>query len=412
MSTDDLRFERKMVLLLAAVSFVNVLDFIMVMPLGPNFAQALGIPTARLGIIGGSYTAAAALAGLVGTLFLERFDRRSALAVAMLGLVTATAAGGLARSFPMLVAARVMAGIFGGPATSIGMAIITDVVPPQRRGKALGQVMGAFAAASVLGIFTGVRLAIWGGWRAPFFAVAGLGLVVVLVAIAIMPPMRAHLARRREAEASRPLGVFLVDGTVLLSLAGTVAVNMGTFLIVPNLSAWVQQNLGLPLSDIGNFYLVGGLVSFVTMRMGGVLVDRRGSLPVTIVGCALMGGVVAVSFLTARPLIPVMAVFASFMVANSLRAVALNTLSTRVPLATERARFMSAQSAAQHFAAAAGAMISSVVLVNDAGGALVGMGRLGLLSLGLALTVPVFVALVDARVRRRPVLASAQAAAG
>src|SRR6476646_9271330 len=110
MSDDRIRFERKIVLLLAAVSFVNILDFVMVMPLGPTFALALGIPTARLGIIAGSYTAAAALAGLVGTLFLDRCDRRRALAVTMLGLVTATAAAGLARNFAMLVAARVLAG--------------------------------------------------------------------------------------------------------------------------------------------------------------------------------------------------------------------------------------------------------------------------------------------------------------
>jgi predicted MFS family arabinose efflux permease len=115
--------ERKIIFLLAAVSFVNILDFMMVMPLGPDFARSLGIPASKLGIIGGSYTAAAAVAGLIGALFLDRFDRRSALAVAMLGLVTGTAAGGLSRGFGTLVASRVLAGMFGGPATSVGLSI-------------------------------------------------------------------------------------------------------------------------------------------------------------------------------------------------------------------------------------------------------------------------------------------------
>jgi predicted MFS family arabinose efflux permease len=235
---------------------------------------------------------------------------------------------------------------------------------------------------------------------------------VVILAMAIMPPMRGHLGRARVPGDSRPLGVFLADGTVLLSLAGTVAMNMGTFLVVPNLAAWVLQNLGLPFKSIGNFYLVGGLISFVTMRLGGTMVDRRGSVAVTVFGSGLMAVVLAISFLPARPLIPVMAIFASFMVANSLRGVAMNTLSTRVPLPTERARFMSAQSAAQHLAAAAGAMISSLVLVNRADGALVGMDRLGLLSIGLAAAVPLFVALVTARVRQHPLAATPRAAAG
>src|SRR4051812_10438109 len=96
----------------------------MVMPLGPDFARALGIPNSDLGMVGGSYTAAASISGLTGALFLDRFDRRRALAVAMLGLVIGTFAGGFATSFATMMAARVLAGTFGGPATSLSLSII------------------------------------------------------------------------------------------------------------------------------------------------------------------------------------------------------------------------------------------------------------------------------------------------
>jgi predicted MFS family arabinose efflux permease len=400
MSEEVPALERKIILLLAAVSFVNILDFVMVMPLGPAFAHGLGIPTARVGVVAGAYTAAAALAGLVGTLFLDRFDRRSALAVAMLGLVTATAAAGLARNFGMLVGARILAGTFGGPASSIGMAILADVVPPQRRGKALGQVMGAFALASVAGIPASVYLSVAAGWRAPFLAVAAMGLLVVIGAIAVMPRMRGHLERRREA-APRSLGAFLTDSTVLMALAGTVAMHMGTFILVPNLSAWVQQNLGLPFEAIGLYYLVGGVISFVAMRVGGSIVDRSGPVLVTATGSALMMAMLVVSFLPARPLIPVMGVFIGFMLSNSLRGVALNTLSTKVPLPNERARFMSAQSASTHLAASVGAVVSSLVLANRPDGSLSGMDRLGATSIVLAAMVPLLVRNVTLRIRRR-----------
>ena len=78
--------EAKVVFAVGAVQFVNILDFMMVMPLGPDFARALGIPLSHLGYIGGSYTAAASVSGIAGAFFLDRFDRRKALAVAMLGL--------------------------------------------------------------------------------------------------------------------------------------------------------------------------------------------------------------------------------------------------------------------------------------------------------------------------------------
>src|SRR4029450_1781900 len=80
------------VFLVGAVQFINIWDFVMVMPLGPDFARALGIPLSRLGLLGGACPAAAALPGMAGSTFLDRFDRRPALAVAMTGLVLGTLA--------------------------------------------------------------------------------------------------------------------------------------------------------------------------------------------------------------------------------------------------------------------------------------------------------------------------------
>jgi predicted MFS family arabinose efflux permease len=226
-----------------------------------------------------------------------------------------------------------------------------------------------------------------------------------VAAIYIMPPMRGHILRKRELgerpPETRSLGAFIVDRTVLLSLSGTVVLNMGTFLLVPNLAAWLIQNLGFPADRIGLLYFGGGILSFAGMRVGGKLIDSRGSLAITTFGSVMMAVIIAVSFLPARPLISVYLIFAGFMVANSARAVAMNALSSRVPLGTERARFMSAQSAAQHIAAAVGAMTSSVVLVNRPDGSLGGMDRLGVLAIALAASMPFFVAAVTNRLRRR-----------
>src|SRR5690606_10505188 len=207
------------------VQFVNILDFVIVMPLGPDFAAALGIPTSLVGVVGGSYTAAAALAGLAGSLFLDRYDRRSALGLAMLGLMLGTAAGGLANGHAGLLAARIVAGLFGGPATSIALAIIADSVPPERRGKAMGAVMGAFAVASVLGVPAGLELARLLGWRAPFFAVAALSLLVTVGVLWRLPPLREHLRKARTVS-TQPRGP-LLDQLSVLSLTGTALVMLG-----------------------------------------------------------------------------------------------------------------------------------------------------------------------------------------
>src|ERR1035437_364115 len=104
--------ERKLIFLISAVQFINIVDFMMVMPMGPDFAPALGIATSKLGLVGGSYGAAAAIAGILGSFFLDRFDRRKVLFIALLGLAMGTIAGGFATDLWTLVGARIIAGIF------------------------------------------------------------------------------------------------------------------------------------------------------------------------------------------------------------------------------------------------------------------------------------------------------------
>src|SRR5687767_1302120 len=94
--------ERSIILVLAAVQFVNILEFVMVMPMGPDIARSLGMPASQLGALNGSYMLAASVTGLVSSSFLDRFDRRKALVVSMLGLGVGTAVGGLAQGVTSL----------------------------------------------------------------------------------------------------------------------------------------------------------------------------------------------------------------------------------------------------------------------------------------------------------------------
>lgn len=392
--------ERLIIALVGAIQFVNVLDFMMVMPLGPDFAVALGIPTSQIGVVGGSYTAAASLAGVVGSLFLDRFDRRLALGVAMLGLVIGTALGGFAVGLGSLLLARIVAGAFGGPATSLSLAVIADAIPPARRGKAMGAVMGAFSIASVLGVPAGLVLAEHFGWRAPFFAVAGLGLLLAMGAIWLMPPMREHLKAPRPASAPK---VPLLDSVTSISLVNTALIMVGLFAVVPNISAFVQHNMGYPRDRIGTLYLVGGVASFVVMRVVGRMVDRFGATPLVVLGTALHAIALVTAFVHRLPWLPVLAVFVVFMLSGSVRMVPMQTLASRVPRPEQRARFMSAQSAVQHAASALGAVLASLVLVAAPDGKLLHMDQVALGALAVACLVPIGAGILERRVNARAV---------
>lgn len=391
--------ERWMLLLVSAVQFVNILDFMIVMPLGPDFAKDIGIATSQLGLIGGSYTAAASISGVMGSKFLDRFDRRNALAVSMFGLVLGTVCAGFAWNLPSLMLARVVAGAFGGPATSLALSVVADIVPPERRGRALGTVMGAFAMASIVGVPVSLELARIGGWRLPFLAVAGMGLVVAGGAIVMMPPLRLHMAM---TEPRQRIFKFLRDPAVMFSLSATFSALMSSFCVIPYLSAYLQHNRGYPREHLSALYLVGGSVSYVAMRIVGFYVDRVGAALTASVGTIMLVAMLAGTFVYEIPWLPVMGIFVTFMTAMALRNVSLNALSSRVPMPHERARFMSLQSSVQHIAAALGAMLSSSLLRELPDQRLQGMPLVASFAIGLALLLPIFLRLVEGSLVARP----------
>jgi predicted MFS family arabinose efflux permease len=397
--------ERSIVLLLGAVQFINILDFMMVMPLGPDFARALGISTSHIGYLGGSYTAAAAVSGILGATFLDRYDRRSALGLAMLGLAVGTLCGGLAQGFWSLVIARIVAGAFGGPATALAFAIVGDVVPVERRGKALGTVMTAFSVSSILGVPAGLEIARHLGWRAPFFLVGASCIVITVLAVTRLPSLRGHLDQRQYRGPAAPL----FDSLSLTSLLGTAVTMVGVFAVIPNLSAFLQHNLGYPRQDLGLLYLVGGIVTFMSTRQIGILVDRFGATRMILAGTVLFAAALFFGFIRPVAVTLVILVFPLLMLAGSLRAVPLNTLVSRVPRPAQRARFMSANSAVQHAASSIGAMSSALILRSEADGRLVGMQWVALTSIGIALIVPLLAWRVETGIVAREVeLASAE----
>ena len=383
--------------IVGAVQFVNILDFMMVMPLGPDFARALHIEAGLIGIVGGTYTAAAAAGGLLGAGILDRLDRRTALGLAMFGLAIGTLSGALATSFWTLLLARAVAGVFGGPATSVALSIIADVVPPERRGRAMSRVMVAFSAASVLGVPGGLEIARIGGWRAPFVVVAAASAVITTVALWRLPSMRGHMV---DSAKRVPLRALFWNPRVLLAYAIVGGTTLAAFALIPNISAHLQLNLHYPRASLGWLYMAGGLVSFGVMQGVGRLVDRFGSAQISLFGIVGFCAVVWAGFVDNAAHLPVLAVFILFMAMQTTRNVSLQTLISKVPGPHERAGFMSLQSAVQHLASASGAFASSAFLL-ERNGRLEGVEDVAWFTIVMSLmTAPLFFWL-EAGIRRR-----------
>ncbi len=417
--------ERRVILLLAAVQFVNILDFMMPSPLGPRFAAELDIETSSLGLVVASYTLAAGAAGLLGAFFLDRFDRRSALSVCLAGLAVGTAGAVFATNLETLVLARVIAGAFGGPATSIAMAIVADLVPVARRGRALGSMMMAFSVASVFGVPMGLVLAGWGSWHTPFVVTGALGLVASIAARTQLPSLRGHIEDVPTDHAWREMlasfRTLLTDPAVRLSYGMAVVSAFGAFMLIPNIAVFVQNNFGYPEALLSILYGTGGIASLLVLRPLGKLVDRIGSFPISLGGaigyaivcwlcfialppwiralCAVEETIAGVPFSWGWVVVTVL--FVLFMLTSNARNVAFGTLSSRVPPPALRARYQSLSSMVQHVGLAAGGLTGPVLLTSEPDGSLVGIDRVAWLSLVTLLCVPWLMRVVERLIDRR-----------
>jgi predicted MFS family arabinose efflux permease len=367
-----------------------------VLPLGPDVAQALDIPVSKLGMLGGSYTAAQAVAGIAGAFFLDRLDRRRALAGALTGLVVATAACALATGLVSLLAARMVAGVFGGIAETLAYALVGDAIAPERRGRAMGAIVSSFAVASVLGVPAGLELARLGGWRAPFFTLAALGAVVTVAAMSMLPPQRAHLLVQ-----PGPFRALLRRPVVWLGLLGTAIGYVAHYALVPNFSAYFQFNRGYPRDRLGLLYMIGGAVMFGTARLAGWLGDRRGAAPVVACGATLYAAVLIVGFIYPVDAIPLLVVFVAFMISSSFRLIPIHVLLSRIPGPKERARFLSAQSAGLSVGSAIGAMLGTQILSARPDRSLTGIDDVAWLAIALTLAYSALGYAIERRVRAR-----------
>lgn len=390
----------RIILIAGLIQFVNVTDFMMVMPLGPDFAKALGIPLHDIGIVGGAYTLSAAIVGLISALYLDQYARKKALIFCLLGLTMATLLGALVWDKTGMVVARMIAGAFGGPLTSLSVSLVADWVAPAKRGRAMGKVMGGFALASVLGVPFGLELARLVSWHAPFVITGLFGLGVSALVWRILPYYPPLEKAKPLAQRAHELGMMIRSRLALNAYAVIGMVTFGGFLIIPNISGHLQENLHYPREYIALLYLLGGALSFFGMRFAGKLVDRTCATHTAWLFTAALTVAIATGFIFYPTIVPVPVIFALFMVSSSGRMVCVQTLSSKIPSPEHRGAFMSIQSAVMHFASAAGAYCSSRILTEHAG-VLLNIPIIGYVSLACALTVPCLLWLAERQLRNK-----------
>jgi predicted MFS family arabinose efflux permease len=376
--------EAMLLFVLAAIQFTHIVDFVIVMPLGPVYIREMGLSLDQFGHIVAAYTLAAGVAAIAASQWLDRFGRKAALLTLFAGFAAGTLLCAVAPNYWTLLAARTVAGACGGVAAAVVYAIIGDVFHDARRGMATGVIMSAFSVASAAGVPIGLVLADRLDWHAPFAVLGGFAVLVLALAAVVLPPLRGHIG----SGPPRVIGFaglfsLMADTNHRRAFALSAALSVSSFVVVPYIPTFLRYNVGLTQGHIGWMYVAGGVTTLVTLTWIGRLADRHGKLRVfRLMAVATLVAILALTNLPAGAgAVVALAVTTVMMIASSGRMVPAMALITGTAVPAERAGFLSLNTAVQHFSCGLAAAFGGRLLGKaDAAGPITGYALAGLAS--------------------------------
>lgn len=374
--------ERWLLWILSAVQFTHIVDFMVMMPLGPQLTHLFKLSDAQFGLLVSVYSLAAGVSGLLASLVIDRFERKKALLALYAGFIVATLACGLAPTYGSLMGARIAAGVFGGVLGALVQTIVGDAIAFERRGRAMGVVMASFSLATVAGVPASLWLASQGGWHWPFLAIAAFSVPVWLIAWRAVPLLREHLAGAAAGSSLNQLQRVLAEFNHWRAFGLSALMVLGSFSIIPYITIYTTTNLGLKPEQVPLIYLVGGVATFFTARIWGHLADRHGK--VLVFRAVSVMAVLPMLVLTNLPVVPLGAlllVTTAFFVFVSGRMVPGMALLTAAPPPAMRGAFMSVNGALQSGAMGLAAWLGGALISRTPEGLVQGYERTGWLAL-------------------------------
>jgi predicted MFS family arabinose efflux permease len=378
--------ERLLLLTLAAINFTNIMDFMIMMPLGPQLMRIFNINTQQFGLVVSSYTFSAGFSGFCTAFFIDKFDRKRFLQVLYAGFLVGTLLCGLANTYELLMIARIFTGLFGGVLGAVILAIVGDVIPFDRRGQAMGFVMAAFSIASVLGVPFGLRIANQFGWNTPFLVLAFLALPVQFFIFKFVPNLSTHTQAGKQVQVLQVIKNITSSPNQRKAITLMMVVMFGHFSIIPFLSPYMVSNVGFTEGQLEQIYFFGGLSTIITSPLIGKLADRIGKLKVFTIFVSI--SIIPVLFITNMPRVDIWITLIAtsvFFSVSSGRFIPAQAMVTATVEPQNRGSFMSIVSSMQQLSAGLAAYIAGLVVVKQTNGEMLYYNWVGLMSIAAAI---------------------------
>jgi len=360
-------YQKLAVFLLAITQFTVILDFMVMSPMGDILMKSLSLKPTHFGLVVSAYAFSAGISGLLTAGFADKFDRKKLLLFFYIGFILGTILCGIVNSYPLLVAARIVTGLFGGVIGSISMAIVADLFTLQQRGRVMGFIQMGFGASQILGIPIGLYIANAWGWHAPFLWVAVMAGIIAIIIAVRLKPINEHLAVQQEKSAFKHLTHTIAKKDYRVGFTATALLSIGGFMMMPFGSAFAINNLHITENQLPMIFMIAGLATLIVMPLIGKLSDKIDKYKIFVIGS--LWTIVMVTVYTNLGVTPfgIVAVLNVLMMMGIMgRMVPSTALVTAIPDMQDRGAFMSINSSLQQIAGGiAAAFAGTIVTQHD-----------------------------------------------
>ncbi len=345
------------------------------------------LTTSQFAVIVSGYSLAAFVSSFGAIFFADKFDRKKLLLFAYFGFLGGTFLSVFATGHVTMLLVRVITGIFGGLIGAQVLSIIGDVIPYERRGQAMGLLMGGFALASVVGVPFGLYLANTYDWYFPFIVVSLVGSLLYPFLLKYIPNVNEHLKNPVDLkQRTRNFMNIFSNETQVTALAFTLLMIMGHFIIIPLINPYMVYNVGVRQEYTPLIYLCGGLSALISAQVAGKVADRFGKRQVFV--ASALSSTIFIFFITNMPTMPLFVVLITFALWFSTatgRTVPGQAMTTQAVNSESRGGFMSLNSCVQSLGSGVATLISGWITYSDERYAIHNYNILGYISIVLVL---------------------------
>jgi predicted MFS family arabinose efflux permease len=390
--------EKLILYLITFMWFCAIVDFLLMLPLGTEMMKLYHIQPKAYSFLIFSFSLSGGISAFLAAFYIDSFDRKTMLLTAFFFFAIGSILCSFAYTYHMMLFARFFTGIFGGLLGGISTAFVSDMIPYERRGKAMGTLNLGFGLASIIGIPMAIFICEHMNVFWPFRIVGILSLIILIPAYLYLPNMKEHITAdnsnikevitaifslvlyvptqyffpklkirlRKNIEKIAEVIAVLKNRNLQNALMFGFFLVLGHFMFISFINPYLVGNLGFKLEDTKWMYIVGGISVSLTSPRIGKFIDTLGKLKsFRILILLSFIPILVISHLQEASIMMALFICAFMFIFNSGRMIAAQTLMTGAPTEAQRGKFLVIRSSLIEISEGLSALIGGMILTKD-----------------------------------------------